>query len=836
MAKILTLQMFCLLFLTFPQFAQSLETVSIMISDQNGDLVTAGIVSVADTSGRKINEVKLGKKKPVFSLATGNYTLEIQSPGFKVYRKDFEVKEEFSNLDVKLELEEVKVNIEVEKSEREKRIDEVMGGFFSQEEIDALPETGEEIKEELKRRYGDDALIRIDGDFEGSQVPSRAEISSIKVITNSFDAEFHEIGRTIIDIRTNITSKAFRGWINFNFNNSKLNARNPFHLKRQTAGSNMLLATLSGPLLKDKSSFNLAVVSFNRSMAQRFIGTGFDEEIAPQRISNSVFVTNLGVKYSLSKLHQLNFKYEITRTSGNNVGLGAFDLPERSIDSKNTEQKFSLNESGTFKGKYVNDFIFQFINESAEVFPESNETTIIVLNAFNRGSGGVDSRTNRRKFRIADNLLFDAKKHSLKLGGEFTFEKLESVSANNLNGTFTFLNLTDFNNGRPSQFSQTLGTTEYELNQAMFALYFQDYFKLTQSFQASLGLRYEWQSDLNDKNNFSPRIGYVWSPEKSGKFIIRGGAGIFYDWLDTITKSAILSNDGRQGRKIIIINPGFPNPFEGGGSSQILSSNISKLANNLTTPNIFVVQNGFNYKFSKALTFEGIYTFRRGLHHFRSRNINAPINGVRPNTNFGIIQLLESSGTTTENSFELRVNGYFKGVNTYINYQLGSKISDFSNELSLPSDNYNLKLERGISNLDQPHKINISFNFNLLKTITVSPSFRIEAGFPYTITTGRDDNGDTVFNDRPFGLTRNTERGEWLKQADLRINWQMPLNYVGIVSESNKKSLGININVRNLFNTSNLTNYVGIETSPFFRQPTAARDARSINFGFSYRF
>ena len=834
MAKILALQFFCLVFPAFSLFAQSLETVSIVITDPNGDLVTMGIVSVADANGKKIIEIELGKKKPAFNLKTGNYTLEIQSLGFKVYKKDFEVKDGFSNFDVKLELEDVKVNIEVEQSEREKRMEAAIGGYLSQKEIDALPETGEEIKEELKKRYGDDILIRIDGDFDGSQVPSRSEISSIKVISNTFDAEFHEIGRTIIDIRTNITAKDLRGWINFNFNNSTLNARNPFDLKRQIAGSNILLATLSGPVIKDKSSFNLAVVRFNRSATQRFIGIGFNQEVVPQKIDNSVFVTILGIKYSLPKSHQLNFKYEITRTSVNNAGLGAFDLPERSVGRNTTEQKFSLNESGTFNGKYVNDVTFEFRKETGETLPESEETTILVLNAFNRGSGGTNSLTNRKKFRIADNLLFDSKKHSLKLGGEITFEKLRSVSANNLNGTFTFLNLTDFNNGRPSQFSQTLGKTEYELSQATAALYFQDYFKLNQSFQASLGMRYELQSDLNDKNNFSPRIGYVWSPEKSGKFIVRGGAGIFYDWLDTATRSAILSNDGRQGRKIIIINPSYPNPFI--GNAQLLSSNISKLANDLTTPHIIVAQNSFNYKFSKAVTFEGIYTFRRGLHHFRSRNINAPVNGVRPDTDFGTIQLLESSGNTNENSFEFRVNGYYKGVNIYTNYQLAKKTSDFSNVLSLPADNYNLRLERGLSNLDQTHKLNINFNFNVLKTITVSPSIRIESGFPYTVTTGRDNNGDTVFNDRPFGLSRNTERGEWLKQTDLRIGWKMPLHYLGIVKKENTKFLGLNINVRNLFNTSNLTNYVGIQTSPFFKRPSSAQTSRSIQFGLSFRF
>lgn len=836
MSKILTLQLLCLLFSTVSLFAQNLEKVSILITDPNGDLVTMGFISVADATGKKIREIEIGEKKSVFNLETGKYTLEIQSPGFKIYKKDFEIKKDGGNFDVRLELEEIQVNIEIKQSEREKRMEQAMGGFLSQKEIDALPETGEEIKEELKRRYGDDALIRIDGDFEGSQVPSRSEISSVKVINNNFDAEFHEIGRTIIDIRTNAVAKSLRGWVTFNFNNSFLNARNPFDLKRQTAGSNMLIAFLSGPLIKETTSFSLNVVNFNRTAAQRFIGIGFNEEFAPQKIGNSLFLTDLGIKHALPRNHQLNFKYQFTQTNLNNFGLSAFDLPERSIDSNTTEQKLSVNESGTFKGRYVNDFTFEFKTETGEVLPESEKTTILVLNAFNRGGGGVSSRTDKRKFRIADNLLFDAKKHSLKLGGEISFEKLQSVSANNLNGTFTFLNLTNFNNGKPSQFSQIIGKTEYGLSQTKIALYFQDYFKLSQAFQTSFGGRYERQSDLNDTNNFSPRIGYVWSPEKSGKLIVRGGAGIFYDWLDTETRSAILSNDGRQGRRRIITNPSFPNPFNGDVSSQLLATNISRLAGDLTAPYIFAAQNGFNYKFNKTLTFEGIYTFRKGLRHFRSRNINAPVKGIRPDADLGIIQLLESSGVTNENSFELRINGYFKGVNAYANYQLSKKISDFSNVLSLPADSYDLRLERAISNLNEPHRVNISLNFNVLKAIDVSPAIRIESGYPYTITTGRDNNGDTVFNDRPFGLARNTERGQWLKQTDLRIGWRMPLNYLGIVKENNKKSLGLNINVRNLFNTSNLTNYMGVQTSPFFKQPTFAQTPRSIQFGLSYRF
>jgi hypothetical protein len=818
--------------------AQGLEILSIKIIDQNSDLVTVGIISLTNSNKKKVIETKIDDAKKILNinLIIGTYTIEVQAAGFKPYKKSIEIKAGQNNIEIQLELEEVKVNVDIEESEKEKRFDEAVGGYLTQREIESLPESGEDIKEELKKRYGDDILIRIDGDFEGSQVPPKSEIASIKVIRNSFDAEFHEIGRIIIDIRTNGVANGFHGIVLLNFNNSILNARNPFDLKRQPSNSKSIIAFMSGPLIKNKTSFNLSVVSLNRATNQRFIGTGFAETVAPQKFKSSIFLPTFGIKHNLPKNHTLNFKYQETRAVLKNVGLGAFDLSERGSNRTNIQRKFILSESGIFKNKYVNDFTIDFTKSIEKITPKSNDRTILVLNAFNQGSSGLDSQTNRNKFRFADTLLFDKKKHSLKLGIEIEYEWLNNVSANNLNGTFTFINLNDFNNQTPSQFSQTLGKTEYNLSQIRTSFFFQDYFKASKTVQLSLGLRYEQQNDVADYNNFSPRFGYVWSPEKSGKFIVRGGIGVFYDWLDAQNISAILSNDGRQGQKIIIRNPSFPNPFIGGGTSQQLPNSISKLADNLSTPYIFVTQNAFNFKASKAVTFEGIYTFKKSLHNFRSRNINAPINSIRPNPNFGVIQQLESSGNTLENTFELKINGYYKGINMYANYELGKDISDFSSSLALPTDNYNLRSDRGISNSDQRHKLNISFNYEFLKKITISPSFRFESNFPYTITTGRDDNGDTIFNDRPNNLKRNTERGEYLKQFDLQFRAKLPKKYFGIKETDNRKNLGLNTNIRNLFNSANLINYVGIQTSPFFRQATSARNARSIEIGLSFTF
>ena len=47
---------------------------------------------------------------------------------------------------------------------------------------------------------------------------------------------------------------------------------------------------------------------------------------------------------------------------------------------------------------------------------------------------------------------------------------------------------------------------------------------------------------------------------------------------------------------------------------------------------------------------------------------------------------------------------------------------------------------------------------------------QVASAAPYNITTGVDDNVDTVFNDRPGGVERNSGRGASQVNANLRLN------------------------------------------------------------------
>ena len=132
------------------------------------------------------------------------------------------------------------------------------------------------------------------------------------------------------------------------------------------------------------------------------------------------------------------------------------------------------------------------------------------------------------------------------------------------------------------------------------------------------------------------------------------------------------------------------------------------------------------------------------------------------------------------------------------------------------------------------------------------------SGLPYNITTGFDNNGDSVTNDRPKGIGRNTARGASQWDLATRLSWGFGFgrpsdegsgtavkvvkggsDALGALSggQANKRiRVELYAQVYNLFNHSNLINYSGVETSPFFGRPTATLPARRIETGMRISF
>src|SRR5213075_608340 len=100
-------------------------------------------------------------------------------------------------------------------------------------------------------------------------------------------------------------------------------------------------------------------------------------------------------------------------------------------------------------------------------------------------------------------------------------------------------------------------------------------------------------------------------------------------------------------------------------------------------------------------------------------------------------------------------------------------LNDADSPFSLAADAGNLAAERGPALTDARHRAMGFVNFPLFRKLSAGTSFRVQSPLPYNITTGRDDNGDTISNDRPAGVTRNAGRGRTSVDISARLSWRI---------------------------------------------------------------
>jgi hypothetical protein len=115
---------------------------------------------------------------------------------------------------------------------------------------------------------------------------------------------------------------------------------------------------------------------------------------------------------------------------------------------------------------------------------------------------------------------------------------------------------------------------------------------------------------------------------------------------------------------------------------------------------------------------------------------------------------------------------------------------------------------------------------------------RARSGERYTITTGRDDNGDTESNDRPPGVPRNSETTPGFLSTDLNLSKVFFLRRSATGARVGGGGTQVNVftNVTNVLNRTNVNNVSSTLTSTRFGQATGAENPREIEVGMRFQF
>ena len=778
---------------------QSQGTLRGQVADELGGLVVGANVTATDASGVERTATTDDEGRYAFSaLAPGRYTVRVVAPSFALYENpEVEVTAGRTApldivLTVAIEQEEVTVTAEapVGTDPAENAGAVVLRG----EDLDALPDDPDDLAEALQALAGPsvggegEAQIYLDG-FTGGRLPPKESIREIRINRNPFSAEYDRLGYGRIEIFTKPGTDRFRGQTFFNFNDESLNSRSPFAARRADYQSRRYGGNLSGPIIKGKASFFLDFERRETDDNDIVRAVVLDDDLLPVPFVTTLVTPARRTTFSprldwqLNPTNTLVARYTFETTRREDEGVGGFDLPERAFDVENTQHTFQLTETAVINQSVINETRFQFVRERRRREGGSQEPTIRVLDAFTGGGSQVGLSTNEEdRFELQNYTSWAWRNHSLKAGARLRHLSLRDVSPQNFAGTFTFTSLENFAAGRPSQFSISGGDPEARVKQTDFSPFLQDDWRVRPDLTVSAGLRYEAQTNVDGRADFAPRLAFAWSPDQGqggrARTVIRGGFGLFYERVgenltlqteraDGVSRQQFLITGATPGGASVLEN--FPEvPTLAQLQEFQIRQTVRRLAEDLRAPYTMQVALSVERQLPYNTTLSVSFIGARTLHVLRSRNVNAPLldedgvplrddagNFIRPLPALGNIFQYESSGRFNQHQFVVNVNNRFSQKFTvFSNYVYNRASSDTDGAYSFPSNPYDLSGEYGRSIQDTRHRFFLGGAINALPWgVRLNPIVTINSGSPFNITTGRDRNGDTIFNERPAFAT-----------------------------------------------------------------------------------
>lgn len=923
---------------------QDIEIHGQVTDERGGAIVGASVTLISLTGAQKTTLTDQQGSYRFKALVPGTYTLSVSAQGFGLYENnELKISAGQRNvLDIQLKVvlpdEQVAVSTDRPVStEPEGNADALV---LRGETLDVLPDDPDDLANALQALAGPSAgptggEIFVDG-FSGARLPTKASIREVRVNQNPFSAEFDRIGYGRIEILTKPGTNEFGGEALFNFNDESLNARNPYTITRAPYQVRSLDLSISGPIVKNRLSFffdleyrgiddnayiNALVLDSSLHVVpyvQSALASRRSQERQPR------------IDWQINKNHTLVAVFEFNPSHLRNSGLGGFTLPTRAYDISAYERQFRLTETAVLNTNVVTETRLQLRTDRAEQKGDNSTPALNVLEAFNGGGDQTGPSLNRRRlFALYNNTTLSKGTHVLRFGARLRNIKVNDDSRSNFGCTFTFAGgdaveldannqvVTDASgNPRiqqissieryrrtvlftspgapakpagisdqdlgvgPTQFSVSGGNPLVAITQSDVSGFIQDQWSAKSNLTITLGLRYEWQTNIQSNFNFAPRLAFAWSPGAGGnqrqqKTVVRGGFGIFYDRInDNLTLQAERFNGVNQ-QQYVVSDPLVLSTYPSVPTLAILNAfalpqTLRRKAGDIRTP--YLMQSAISYErqLPYKSTISVTYINTRSRHLLRSRNINAPLpgtfivgvrnSGVRPFGNAGNIYEFESSGVFHQNQLLLTLDNRFnKKFFLHATYALSSARSNTEGVGSFPANTYDLSGETGRSSIDARHRLTVEGTVSAPWGLRLTPFFIVSTGRPFNITTGRDTNGDTLFTERPAFATslttqanlletpwgsfdlnppagaglipRNYGEGPSFAAMNLRVSKTFSLIEIGNLfgkskpdpkaKDENPYKLTFSIQAQNIFNRTNKNLPVGNASSPFFGQSTA---------------
>lgn len=461
--------------------------------------------------------------------------------------------------------------------------------------------------------------------------------------------------------------------------------------------------------------------------------------VAPVQAYNKVYATpntsnvlTARIDTKLFKNNDFTFGLQLARKNNKRTNGNTVTRLENAFQAKNNDTNaYNFTDNHVFGSSVVNQFRSQW-SKYTPSFEAPNPLDPVVIisyrdpvtagirslvmgNSTNPSGSNFPESRNETRWQFQDSLTWLRGRHSFKMGFDVQNVVSQQVGLQEATGTFSFGSVYAFSVANQlSQYRQNFGTGQ-DVKNRYYGVFFNDQMQILPNVTISAGLRYEKETAVTDNNNFGPRLGLAWDPFKSGKGVVRFGAGLFYNrvLLRTVGESiqntggnlvafnsntiGTSSSDSRQLAIEAAISAQFPNSYatsdqlkalvlsacltvpvaqrlapcsDSLGFSQggfIAGVGLRQVEKDLKIPESYQFNVGFEREIWKGWVFEANYTWNKTARLWRDTNINVPVlpAGFASFTDYLLTHpytITNSNGTLRTYSFVLGATNDTSGV------------------------------------------------------------------------------------------------------------------------------------------------------------------------------
>lgn len=547
----------------------------------------------------------------------------------------------------------------------------------------------------------------------------------------------------------------------------------------------------------------------------------------------------------------------------------------------------AINDDITFQGTYttlmsnraVNEVKVAYSNEDYSSIRAATDLTVGGVGLSYPGQGtfpGYSAQTAPdRMIQIADKLTLNINRHVFKTGMSLHSATPGGLIHSNLDGTYAFSPGAPYpyNPNNPASFPVSYsqgffganGGGELKLDEWHVAFFAQDDWKPRENLTLNIGLRYQYESSVPDKNNLAPRVGIAWDPSHNGRMVVRGGFGIFHsDIFSTI--DAFEAYQNAEGFRSVTFAPGdplfpqFPNKLPGPtlppgvvappGAVYLEAAEFAPdLRQHPESHNYSV---GFERQFWNTFSASVDVSYNRGRKMVVPTDVNAPpfldySTGARrtaqegdaqrpfgvpgrpipagalsylpngyPFSGYRNLWLLESTGWSDYRAVKFEVNRrYVNGFSLQAQYtwsRLRNNGDDFRDGNSLPLNPGDREMEVGRGSTDIPHQFSMNGIVRLPWDFQLAGIVRARSGSTVDPRIGQDINGDRNTRERPVINGRIAERNSFRRPSTMTADASLVRRFrIGGTTIEGRAEV---FNLANRFNVAGVNSTWGLAETP----------------------